>query len=170
MKKNLTLYIAIALPLLFVIIVAIAIYIPTNFTNPQYKLVYTDDTYGIYKNNYVVESGKIVTKNNLELIKYSPEDLKYYSDSAKLYLYDFETNSSTEITLAEAQQYAAFRGPSSPDGYSVERNYSNAGIFEIFGSYDNRNQFFIVNSDGVREKIIGLQSDYYELNIVGWVK
>lgn len=170
MKKNLTLYIAIALPLIFIIIVAVAIYIPKNFTNTQYKLVYTDNSYEVFKNSYFVENGKIVSRPNVELLKYPPEDLKYYQDSGKLYLYDFETNTTTEITLAEAQKYNAYRGPSSPDGYSVERNYSSAGIFEIFGSYDNGYQFYLVNSKGAKNQIVGLQSDYYELNIIGWVK
>ena len=90
-------------------------------------------------------------------------------------MYDIKNNSSHQITLEEASKYSLDPGPSSPDGYNVDYNYGHNGIFEIFGSNKNNNNYYI--SKGKAKKIlIGLsfnQSYYYNngaFNLIGWVK
>jgi hypothetical protein len=168
MKKNLPLIIGISLPVIFVAILAVIVYLPSTFINPQHNFLYTENNYGSYANIFSVKDNKVVlvptdTAMNDPYYKLEPQP--------KLYIYDFEKSASYEVTLAEAQRYFVEKGPSSPDGYSIERNYGHSGIFEIFGSYEDNSGQFIVSPDGNKRKLNGLKGEsYYDINIVGWIK
>ncbi len=164
MKKNLPLIIGLALPIIFIIIIAIVVYLPTNFVNPKHNFVYLDQSYGSYLTDIVVVEDKITSVPSGSVDMYAKK-------SPKIYLYDFSKNASYEITLEEAKQLSVTKGPASPDGYSIERNYNHSGIFEIFGSYEDNSGYFITSPEGSKRKLTGIQGEYYyELNIIGWVK
>ncbi len=180
--KNLPLIIGIALPLVFIIIISIVIYAPSLFIKPKHNFIYTTNTYSNSYNQFVyykVENNRITTEttsapkpgqvvtvyeNNV-----NPEGLP------PLYLYDVKNDTSRQITLEEAQKFIVEAGPSSPDGYTIQYDYSHDGIFELFGSSRNNQGQYITKGNG-RKKLSGLGGDAYgyrydyNFRLVGWVK
>lgn len=174
MKNNLPLIVGIALPLAFIAVISAIVYLPSNFVNPKHNFIYTENAYGAYKNDVVVVGDKIAIRPS-DYVKSMNgiDDLDYLENNPKIYLYDFSNESSHEITLEEAQQYLVERGPSSPDGYTIEMSYGHNGIFELFGSYDNNSGHFISSKDGSKKKLNGIATNvgyYGDLNVVAWIK
>jgi len=169
MKKNLPLYIGVALPLVFIIIIAAIVYLPSTFVNPKHNFIYVVEDYETYKNNFTIKDDKIVL---VPAVKLYPEvDYKYYKDHPNIYLYDFSKNASYEISFEDLKNYSVVKGPSSPDGYSIVRHEGPAGIFEIFGSYDGNDGKFIVSPNGAKKKMVGVEGETYQnINVVGWIK
>ncbi len=181
--KNLPLIVGIALPVLFILIVSIVIFAPSFFINPQYNFVYTyQNNYyqdgQIYKNNYKVEDGHIVLDPNIlaavNNALNNSTTVKYQADAPNLYLYDVKTNSSHQISFDDAKKLSVDPGPSSPDGYTVSYEYSNNGIFDVFGSNNNNGDgYFISKGDG--RKKLGNLVDFDGWNrgsfrLIGWIK
>lgn len=183
-KKHVPLIAAIALPVIFIIILVITIVTPSVTINPEFDFVYVDPSEQYrrsfdvfeYKNRYDVKDGKII-KVPIEIyvdpmLKY-PEDIQY-EDAPTLYLYDIEENTSREISFEEAQEFMFDRGPSSPDGYTIKFEYNNDGIFELFGSGNNDSGYFIVKGSG-KKQLTGIDNTmhYYgdgEIDLIGWIK
>lgn len=172
MKKNLPLIIGLALPVLFIIIIAVVVYLPTNFVNPKHNFIYKEQSYDSFRNDVVIVGDKLTLAPTNIAEKAMVADPYYVvKDYPKLYMYDFSKSASYEITLEEAKELSVVKGPSSPDGYSIERNNNHSGIFEIFGSYEDNSGYFITSPDGSKRKLTGIQGEYYyDLNIIGWVK
>lgn len=171
MKKNLPLIVGLTLPILLVIIMALVIFIPSININPQHNFIYSNEHpfyVNLYQNTYKVEDDKIL-----------PEPLPRQPgvDKTKpypvLYIYDVKDDTSHQISLEEAQKYAIDPGPSSPDGYTVDYQYSHDGIFEIFGSNNNSSGYFIVKDSG-KKKLSGINRDSYsysgDFKFIGWIK
>ncbi len=181
--KHIPLLVAIALPILFIIILAVTLFVPSSKINPEFNFLYIDsseqwktsfNTFR-YENTYEVENNKIVKKT---IIYSKSENLMYEDkiekkDSPSLYLYDVEENTSKIITFEDAQDLDLEQGPSSPDGYTVKFEYNSDGIFELFGS-NNDAGYYITKGSG--KKIlsgIGSSADYYgqnDIKLIGWIK
>jgi len=187
-KNNLPIIIGIALPIVFILIISIVIFGPSVFVKPQHNFIYTiDDGYNRYNNTeysntYAVENNHIVLvppgasqKHILEQLLQVPvsETETYTPYTPILYEYDVKTNSSHQINFDEAKNLIVDPGPSSPDGYTVEYEYRNDGIFGLFGSSGNSSGFFISKNNGKR-KLNALGSDVYwnqgNFKLIGWVK
>jgi len=173
MKKHLPLIVGISLPIIFILLISIAIFVPSFFIKPQYNFIYSsEDYYGYnqgYKNTYAVEDGSIV----LQALPVQPNQT-YKGDSPTLYLYDVKNNSSHKITLNETKKYTIDSGPSSPDGYTIKYERNHDGIFELFGSNGDGSGYFIEKDSGKKE-LTGLINDsqYYYQNsfkLIGWIK
>ena len=98
----------------------------------------------------------------------------YINDNPPLYVYDLLTNSSHLVTIDEAKKFNLDPGPSSPDGYTINYRYYNSGIFELFGS-DNRNQGYYIGLNGSEKRLDGLNSTHYygdpgSFKLIGWIK
>ncbi len=182
-KKHAPLIAAIALPIVFIIILALAIVVPSSRVNPKHDFVYVDTSEQYrtsfngfqYKNMYEVKEGKIskvALKINVDpMLKY-PELIEY-KDAPTLYYYDVDENTVREISFAEAQNLTLDKGPSSPDGYNLKFEYNSDGIFELFGS-DNNSGYFITKGAG-KKQLTGIAgTDYYysseDIKLIGWVK
>jgi hypothetical protein len=153
--KNLPLIIGIALPIVFIAVIAAVLYVPSLFVNPKHDFLYTlpDSNYyyyGSYENEYVVKNGAL-TVSPLPL----RGDEKILATLPDLYLYDVETDTSKQIDREEAQMLKLSPGPSSPDGYLVEYRYSNSGIFELFGGGGNDNGY-VIQKEGAAKHLSGL--------------
>jgi|SRR3989344_6461762 len=173
--KNIPLLVGIALPIVFIFIISIIIFTPSLFIKPQYNFLYSNDDYYYnynqrYSNTYIVE-------NNHVLLSPLPTTtgIKYQSDNPPLFLYDVKTDSTHQIDWSEAKNLLIDAGPSSPDGYIVKYQYSNDGIFELFGSNGNQNGYVISKGNGSK-KLNGLNSNGYSyynsgnFKFIGWIK
>lgn len=185
--NNLPLIVGISLPLVFIVIISIVVFLPSFFVKPQHDFIYTDSdpyqNYGYYgydqgyKNTYGVENGKIILEP--VPVKIDPslkkEFIVYKGEMPTLYRYDVKTNTSHEISLKEAQSLSLDPGPSSPDGYTVSFENRNDGIFEIFGSNNSTSGLFI-SKGNAKKRLDGLvyNNQYYwyqgNFKLIGWIK
>jgi len=174
MKKNLPLIVGICLPVVFIIVIALALFVPSLYVKPQYNFVYSDQSSdnwnNWYRNMYVVRDGRVT----VETRPVTPNDQykTYRGDNASLFLYDVKTNTARSITLAEAQALTLDPSPSSPDGYVVRYEYGNDGIFELFGS-DSSYGYVITKGNG-KKRLDAMVNDMYRgsgsYTVLGWVK
>jgi hypothetical protein len=183
--NNLPIFVGIALPLVFIVIISVVVFLPSFFVKPQHDFVYTtsDQSYGYYdydqgyKNTYRVENGKIVLEPVQVRIDPSlkKDSIVYKGDMPPLYRYEVKTNTSREISFKDAENLSLDLGPSSPDGYSVGYEYGNDGIFEIFGSNSNSDGLFI-SKGNAKKRLNGLVNNdgYYwyrgNFKLIGWIK
>lgn len=164
MKKNLSLIIALSLPILMVIAVAISIYVSKKSINPRYDFLYT------VKGGYDKPYFNIGVSNNRVTKSAAPQD-PYWKDQLpedpSLYIYDVKNNTNKQISYDEATKLRIDAGPQSPDGYTVDRGGSNSVIFY---SSSNYNQFYIKNNSAAKAIDLGLDTaSYYDYRFVGWI-
>lgn len=177
MKKHLPLIIGIALPIVFIIIISLVIWLPSLSIQPAHNFIYSAEgpsygNYGPYRNSYKVVSGR------LTLVPHQVQkgvNYEYKADAPTLFLYDVKNNTVHQIEFAEAERYILDPGPSSPDGYIVSYNYNHDGIFELFGS-NNSNSGYTISKGNARRPLVGLQSGRYgygslsDFQFIGWIK
>lgn len=171
--KNLPLLIGIALPLIFIIIVAFVIFTPSFFIKPEHNFIYTtENSYYSYNqqydNSFRVEDNRIVLEKRIV-----PQNVISKGEMPLLYIYDVKANSIRQISFEDAKDLVVDIGPSSPDGYTVSYEYGHSGIFELFGS-DNNNRGYFMSKGSGKKRLPGLTDDrYYGSNaftLIGWVK
>ncbi len=172
--KNLPLIIGIALPILFIIVISVVIFVPSLYVKPAHDFIYTTTDRYVYNQlptyAYAVQSGKIA----LDPIQRSPstnQNITYTTDMPTLYRYDTKNNTIHTITFEEAKAFMLDAGPSSPDGYIVGYEYNHDGIFELFGS-GNDNRGYYISKGNAKKKLPGITSDIYSnnLKLIGWIK
>jgi len=168
--KNLPLLVGIALPVIFIIIMVIIIFTPALFVKPGHNFIYTNDSQipynQSYRYNYTIKDSHIdLTPVTIQ------EKTTVIEQLPKLYLYDVKAGASHEVSFAEVQKLTLDPGPSSPDGYSVNYDYSHSGIFELFGSRGDDSGYYISKGNG-KKRLGGLSTDRYNNNfkLIGWVK
>lgn len=182
MRKNITLIIALAIPVIMVLFIIGSVYIPKLFVNPQYSFVYMD-TYndGYYNYNaqiterytYEVRNGKIVKTIFPPRYDYNNKVIPEYGPMPKLYFYDMTKNSSKEISYEDVQRYNISNESRSPDGYTLERTYDSYGIFEIFGTSRSSGGWYVKKGMGSKKLELGPMNSrsYYsdQVKFLGWV-
>ncbi len=176
MKKNLPLIIGLAIPVLMIIVVVIAVYVPNMFAHPTYGFVFSVGDYPYnYGKHYSVVNGVIVETNTPNPIVKTQNGVTYPENTTpvNLFVYDPITDNVRQITLADAQKLKVDISPKSPDGYVLDRGNNNVGIFEIFGSNRDYNAWYL--RKGVVSKRIyltALDNSYYYNNysqFLGWI-
>ncbi len=180
--KHTPLIVAIALPVVFVIVLALVVLIPNMSIKPQHDFIYISpnspgyaNDFGTvqYRNTYDLKEDKIVLKP-LTLVPTPDKSfpVPVYENAPTIYYYDIEDQASREISLEEAQKLSLQKGPASPDGYTVSYDMNHEGVFEIFGSQDK--SAYIISKGNGKKPLMGIVgSDMYyqaELNIIGWIK
>jgi len=179
MKKHFTLIIGISLPIIMILLVAGAIYLPQILVKPHYNFLYSDQFLNNVNNGrhyqqssyYDVENGVLVKK---EIPKEENENGNIEYIDPKLHFYDVVNNTTREISFADASQLSLLPGPTSPDGFIVQYSHHNDGIFELFGgSYDNNRGMYI--KKGVSQHLLAIPNDqnyYYNgsFRVLGWIK
>ncbi len=189
LKKHLPLIVAIALPIIFIGILALVIAVPSMRISPQHDFIYIDMqeknarsmgypyAYIQYRYEYAIEGGKLTRlplngRQGADFREFPPPNEQVeYVDAPTLYYYSVTENTSREISFADAEKLSLVSGPSSPDGYNVSYEYNSDGVFELFGS-DNNSGYVITKGTG-RKMLTGMPSnqDYYggSFTLIGWV-
>lgn len=173
-KKNWALYVALAAPLLMIIMVAAFIYLPGIGKTPQHNFLYMSgsnvysDVYGYPAAGYQVSSGHLVytpppVNQNQNIYPPLATDVHFY-------VYDVKTNQATEVALAQAETYNLDSSNISADGYSVQQG-SGGGDF-LFGSSGDYNSWFLKGhnrSTKLNLKLSGGTS-YANFRFLGWTE
>ena len=105
-KKNIPLYLALAIPVIMVIALAISIYLPSLWHKPKQNFVYETGDVSSYGYNeawsYQVQNGRLTVVNNPE-----PQN-SYYANTLKqpnidLYEYNVTTGQVSSLTADQAE-------------------------------------------------------------------
>ncbi len=189
MKKNLTLILGLAIPVVVVIIVALFVVVPNWLSSPNTDFLYLRNSSGNYYDdgltynatdncywsatNYRVVSGKIVSQaNNTAPRGYAlcdtmvglknPRQVKNTKD---IYRYDVVRKTSTKLSLEDAQKLTLSDAKLSPDGYEISNGgYRGGSLFgEIFYSSSNRySRFLVGHGASHRIELDANQGAYYD--------
>jgi hypothetical protein len=195
-KKNLSLIFAISIPVLMIIFVAAAIYIPQLFVKPQYNFLYltgnnTPWTVGMNGQPiYVVKYGKLIKSEDAEKClnncinqcsgqcagkcQYNCSDScpNTCSDiveknQLKIYLYDMVQGQAREISFSEAQGYNIDTSEISPDGFKIVSGTYESGFFPFFWGYSGHDY----NSRYIQGNNISKKLNIQSFGqFLGWVK
>lgn len=165
-KKNITLILAIFLPLLMILLIVASIYLPRIFIDPpQYDFLYSVvRNYYVGGGKYFVENGKIVEREQR-----TEEDEKYgyIVEDSKLFFHDIEKNESREVSFEEALSFNLDSRIISPDGFEVVYGERVSSVFFPRGL-----DVFYIKGHGLSQKL-NLQinySDYHGFKFIGWIK
>lgn len=155
LSKNPSLVIAITIPILAIIFIAVSIYLPRSSTNSKHNFLYATD----YSYQYRVEGNGLV--NDSALYQSSLP-----SKPAKLYVYNVSSNKSAEISLEEAKNLYLNSNSNSPDGFKIIPG--NQGGF-IFRSSDYNTWY--IQGQGAARKLNVQSSNSYDnrFTFLGWI-
>ena len=165
-KKNVSLIVGIAIPILMICLIAVSIYLPLLFAPaPQFNFLYVaGDSYS----HYGVKNGSLV-KNE---VKY-PEHRTPINP--RLFIHDVSKNTDQEISFEEAQNLKLDATAKSPDGYEVVYGSSDYGFFPFFFSGGDDYDAMYLKGHSTSKKL-ELQSSndrrYYYRNrhFLGWIR
>ncbi len=173
-KKNLPLYIALAVPVLMIILVAAFIYLPGIGQKPKYNFVYMsgNNVYDYSYNNYgySVQNGHAV---------YIPQPVNNLTNppqnqaQPQFYLYDTSKNEATSLTFEQVQTYNLDPTNTSQDGYTVQQGNGGGGDLFFGSTPSDYNSWFIKGhnrSVKLNLKTVSSTYSYYNFRFLGWVK
>ena len=168
-KKDISLIIGVAIPILMIVFVAASIYLPGLFSPPpKFNFLYvTGDRY-YEKYQFVVENSRLTKRE----VKY-PE--RYTPEVARLYIHDVSRNESKEISFEDAQKLYIDPNTKSQDDFEVVYGSYDGGIFSIFFGREDYDTVYLKGHN--TSKKLNLSSSgnghYYYYNsfrFLGWIK
>jgi hypothetical protein len=187
LQQNLPAIIAIALPVLLVLIIALLTMLPNLGPKPQYDFLfvkqptrshYEASACVVYSHYYDTEEGKLVKKPYTVSVfdkKEVAEPCYGYSqikqeEVPELYIYRTLHGTVYPISFEQASMLETKGETVSPDGYTVTKRMINRGILELFGGSNDgifiskKNQHIKINIDDPN------LSSYYgdEFNFITW--
>ena len=174
MQKNISLWIGLAIPVLMIVFVAAAIYLPRIFAeSPQYDFVYMlngySQPYG-YGYDYAVRNGTL-TRTPIVL---PPEALASKPEvipESQFFVYDAQADTTKEISFDDAVKLKLDSSYESPDGFQVQQGNYSGEFFPFFGG--GYNDGIYLEGGGVSRKInVNVARDpyrYQNFQFLGWV-
>lgn len=182
-KPNVPLIVGIGVPVLMMLFVAAAIYLPGLFKKPQFDFVYSSGQTSWSSPILEVKDQKLTYKCADSQNYYSSNDTASTEIAAKcaeeflpkLYRHSIKENKSIEISYADAQKLILDSSADSPDGYKVEQgDYSSGDMFSgMFGgseSSDYSSWFLKGHNTKTKLNLIIDTNSPYDLKFVGWIK
>ncbi len=170
-KKNVSLVLGMAIPVLMIIFVAGSIYLPGLFIQPRFNFLYATGGDNYYYNGgqqYVVQNGVLVQNE-----KKNQPPTGTITES-RLFLYDVTRDESREISFDEARGMNLNSNLVSPDDFEVVPGGRGGGIFPFdFNSGVDYNARY-VQGHNVSKKINWVRSSgtyyYNDFHFLGWIK
>lgn len=169
MKKDWSLWLAVALPFVMILFVAASIYVPRLWApQPQYGFLYrSSDTSGGYtvaSYDVQVKKGKLV-KQEVDRSGYKDSDSKTDFVEPQLYRYDAMTGESESLTFEEAEALTVDDRKKSPDDFEVSQG--GGGSF-LFGGGSGSYLYLIGHSLSRKLDLRGIDSSY-DFEFIGWI-
>ena len=171
-KQKLPLYIALAVPVLMILLVAAFIYLPGFGKKPKVNFLYITGNnvyYYEYGNTgYQVSGGRLVYTPPTVNANYPNPDA-----SAQFYLYDVAKGQAAAITLQQAQSYQLDPSNASSDGYTVSQgNYNSGGDFFFGGGGggDYNSWFIKGNNRAIKLNLKLTGTQYSNFRFLGWAE
>jgi hypothetical protein len=183
-KQNIVILTAFALPILLIIGVALSVYLPPLFLSTKYNFVYIMCAESKYRynncNNYIqkrysVVNNKIIINNIDPTLDSDNDKIPDINENytTRIILHDTEKNESREISFEEAQTLTLNNFEISPDGVTVEDDYSGGSDFFIFGGSSSTYGYYLAKGEiKTKLKLIYDYDHYYyrdNFQFIGWV-
>lgn len=166
-KIDISLLLALLIPVAMILFVAGSIYLPGLFIHPKYNFIYYNEG-SYYSIRYIVKNG--------ELIKLEPteEQKKYNYNNGiepKLFEYNVVKNESKEVSFDYARMVALDSNFMSPDGFTVEYGNGGESFFPFFFYSGTDYNARYLKGHNVSKKI-NIQTDVNNRNfrLLGWIK
>ncbi len=168
---------ALAIPVVMMVIVFLVIYIPSLNVHPTSDFIYSsyDGRYTYPSTvSYDVQNGKLV-KVTLPMppadptVPVKPLPANAQLLAPKLYLHTTNTNTNRELSFEEASKLIVDSSNVSTDGFKVVQS-SNGGFFPFF--YDNGgrdNKYFLQKENGGSVSVTLEDNNSYSFQFLGWV-
>lgn len=192
-KENLSIVIALALP----IVVAVFFMISREVTSvttppPQHDFLLTSNQYNHDALKFQIVQGELIvtyyyparnaqgnyTRANLPKLYYvnaetmAAREISFILPSDHRNPPKDKEGMASELKVSELEKLTISSSSISPDGYEFEKNRYRRGnvMTEIFasGNSNNRNHFAVVK-DGRSDYVRGLKERYYNTEFLGWV-
>lgn len=167
-KQRVAAIIGVLIPIIFIVIVAVIAYVPSQFINPKHDFLYTKD---YSSNNYY----EIRAKHLVEVPVLTEYDDNNYRDSYNyrqkvptIYRYDVASDTTESITFEEARQLTLSSSAKSPDGYKLEEATGSGG-FLFWSSYSGSDGDPYLQK-GLASKKLSLPGDSYDFELIGWIQ
>lgn len=188
LRQNLPAIIAISLPILLVLVIALLTMLPNLGPKPQYDFLfvkeptrshYEESSCVVFSHYYDTEGGKLVKKPHVVTVfdkKIVAEPCYGYSqikqeEVPELYVYRTELETVSPVTFEQASQFVTQGETLSPDGYTVSKRMINRGIMELFGG--NNDGVFISKKNQHIKIDVGVSDSqsYYDnnFNFIAWI-
>ena len=149
------LFLMVGVPILFVAVVAIMVYLPASLAKPQYDFVYiSNDSYHYYSasENFFVQDERIqayVLPSDVPQ-KLANENLKEYEKSElkniraeQFFIFDVKNKVAKPVSFEEVSKLRINPSSLSPDGYEFIRSRRAEGIFPFF-LFDSRDGGYVL--------------------------
>ena len=171
MSKNMVLWVALAIPVLMVLVVAGSIYLPMSGAEPpQYDFIYALRNYSDgYE--YSVVDGRLVADviHREGATKDVPAGVA--SAPTRFFRQDVAANTSQELSLADVQKLKIDNTIPSPDGYALKRGGQGGGVFPFFffeGNYND--QYLVKGTASFKMDLKEISEPYFApTQFIGWV-
>lgn len=163
------LVLALSVPIIMIILIAVSIYVPRLWVKPGYDFVYNSNGPAYYGYGSFTVEGETLQKlaPSPEYLGSTPASALPTNPPEKLYVYHVETAVSEEISFEDAQKLRLSDKKTSPDGFQVEEpSYSPSMLFT--GGRDYYSRYLV--GKGVSKKLELEQRDNYTpAGFIGWV-
>lgn len=170
-KKNVALWVGLAIPVLMVIFVAISIYWPQQGVEPpQHHFVYALRNYSDgYE--YTVQNGQLVRDDVRDENVPKPVPSGVANAPTRFFLHDVGSNISQEVKFEDVQQMKLDNTVGAPDGYEIKRGGEGGGVFPFFfseGNYDD--QYLVKGNKAIKLNLQKINDPYYApFQFIGWI-
>lgn len=139
-KGNGVIVLALVLPVIFILIIALRSYLPSLGVKTDYDFLYAScgngDEYAPDCNYYLTQKYKIVNGRLVENPVQEPVGNPYpggmINYQSHIFVLDTESGESREVTLAKAQELNLSELLTSPDGVTVSGEYNRGSGFFLF--------------------------------------
>lgn len=161
-----SLKIAVALPLVFIAIVAVLTWVPSMFIETQYDFIYQypGNYYYPYRDKeYDVQNGRVVLLPS--------DDENEVNTPTNFYVFDTSKNSASPLSFEEVQKFEIISRTTSPDGYEIATDsYRSGGIIDDI-LFDTSTRSVRLKKGAASKKLnIDSGSRYlYNFRFVGWI-
>lgn len=176
-KKSIPLILALAIPVLMIVLVAGFIYFPGLGQKPKYNFLYMTGNNSYYydysRQEYQVSGGHLVySPQPAPAVPNQPNYVKPDNAQPRFYIYDVAKDVATEVTFQQAQSYQLDSSNSSPDGYIIQQGNYGGGDFIFGGGGGDYNSWFIKGHNRSRKLNLKLTGsyNYYNFQFLGWIE
>jgi len=175
-KQNVALILAIILPIILILVVAINAYWPSIRAATGYNFLYATcdntDNYSPYSCQNYLNQRYSVTKRKL-MVNEVPAEQTLPNYSAHLFLHDTAKNESREVTLETARELTLSELLTSPDGVTVSSQYNRgADFFPFFNTGSSCGLYLTKGKRADKLNLINASAGYCSrdnFKFIGWV-
>lgn len=167
-KENITLIIGLSIPVVMVLFIAGAIYLPSFFIHvdpPKYNFMYMINNGGDgfhYSIEKTLLTRKEIKKKN-----------SYYNPNrrqVKFFIHDLKSHKNKELSFEDAAKVILNTNFESPDGFKVENGRRSYGFFPFYSRSNYYTRY--LTKEGYSEKLklhTNTSNTYYNFRFLGWL-